>query len=667
MKSCDPAKTRRGWALALALGALILAAAAVQASERDGRPWDPEPAQTQGTLMAALPYTTLIDAREFPPVTLDPHWAYDTESGAVIGQVYESLVDWAANDPLTPVPQLATAWQVSADGKTYTFNVRSGVTFHAGGTLEAHDVAYSAQRAMLQGRQDGPQYLSYEALFGPDLAMSSSKEFAAAYVGKDSFEDLTTEELLEVCQAVVAKVEADDAAGTVTFHLYAPAGWFLAYLARPALDGVADREWMVANGDWDGDCATWQNWADPPAEASLLYNQANGTGPFRLEAWTADEVRLVRYDGYWRQQPAWPGDPSGPAALAEVRIQAVVDGQVRADRLAAGEVDMAAISTEHLAELEPLVWGVYDGYEDLEPTVVSPTATLRLYRDLPWAGQWPLLFCYDISTDTNPYIGSGALDGEGIPPDFFQDLHVRRAVNCLMDWSQVISEAYGGEAIRTLGPIPKGTLGYNAAQPSYAYSPTLATAELQQAWGGAVWSQGLSMTLAYREDDVTSQAVVEMLAENLGALNPAFHVGVVGLSRDDLLADRRTRRLPVYTAGWLEDYHHPHEWVWPFLHSRGPYADYQSFPPDLAAVLDGLIEGCAAVLDPGAAQVCYEAIQNTAYTSAAAAFGVQTLTRSYVRTEVRGYLYNPARYYYPVYYLLSKSTQVYLPLVVRRW
>jgi peptide/nickel transport system substrate-binding protein len=350
-----------------------------------------------------------------------------------------------------------------------------------------------------------------------------------------------------------------------------------------------------------------------------------------------------------------------------VRIQAVADAQVRADRLAAGEVDMAAISTEHLADLEPLVWGVYEGYDDVEPTVVHPTGTLRLYRDLPWPNQRALLFCYDINPEANPYIGSGALDGQGIPPDFFQDLHVRRAVNHLMDWSRVISEAYGGEAIRSLGPIPAGMLGYDAAQPSYAYNLTLAAAELQQAWGGAVWSQGLSMTLAYREDDVVSQAVVETLAENLGALNPAFHVGVVGLSRNDLLAYTRTRRLPVYPGGWMEDYHHPHEWVWPFLHSRGFYAEYQSFPPDLTAILDGLIEGCAALLDPGAAQVCYEAIQNTAYTSAAAAFGVQRLTRSYVRTEVQGYLYNPARPTYPVYYLLSKRTWVYLPLVVRRW
>ncbi len=38
MKSCDPANARRGWALALTLGALVLAAAAVQASEKDGPP-----------------------------------------------------------------------------------------------------------------------------------------------------------------------------------------------------------------------------------------------------------------------------------------------------------------------------------------------------------------------------------------------------------------------------------------------------------------------------------------------------------------------------------------------------------------------------------------------------------------------------------------------------
>ena len=57
-----------------------------------------------------------------------------------------------------------------------SFNIRKGVTFHEGGTLEPHDVAYTTVRSMLQGRIDGPQWILYEAFFGPDLAMAAIKD-----------------------------------------------------------------------------------------------------------------------------------------------------------------------------------------------------------------------------------------------------------------------------------------------------------------------------------------------------------------------------------------------------------------------------------------------------------------------------------------------------------
>ncbi len=80
------------------------------------------------------------------------------------------------------VPALATDWKTSEDGKEWVFNIRKDVKFHAGGTLEPHDVAYTAQRAFLQGRIDGWQWIVYEAFFGPDLAMAGIKDFAAAYL-----------------------------------------------------------------------------------------------------------------------------------------------------------------------------------------------------------------------------------------------------------------------------------------------------------------------------------------------------------------------------------------------------------------------------------------------------------------------------------------------------
>ena len=133
---------------------------------------------------------------------------------------------------------------------------------------------------------------------------------------------------------------------------------------------------------------------------------------------------------------------------------------------------------------------MYEGPEDEDPTLLNTvTGTLRLFKDLPQMSQTAFLFCYDIDP-ASQYIGCGVLDGDGIPPDFFTDEHVRKAFNYVMDWSTVINDAYAGEAVRSRGPIPKGLLGYSDAQPVYAYDLILSEQEFQQAWGGQVWTQG---------------------------------------------------------------------------------------------------------------------------------------------------------------------------------
>jgi peptide/nickel transport system substrate-binding protein len=135
-------------------------------------------------------------------------------------------------------------------------------------------------------------------------------------------------------------------------------------------------------------------------------------------------------------------------------------------------------------------------------------------------------------------------------------------------------------------------MGYSSTQPCYAYSPTLSAREFQQAWGDQVWSQGFSLTLAYNEGVYSRQRFVEVLAQSLEAIRGNFHVKVISETWPVHLDARRSRRLPAYVGGWLQDYHHPHNWVHPFLHSRGAYGGYQAFPEALASQIDAKIEAC---------------------------------------------------------------------------
>ena len=60
---------------------------------------------------------------------------------AVSAKVTEGLLKY--DQDLKPQPQLATAWQVSPDGKAYTFTLRRGVKWHDGRDFTSADVAYS--------------------------------------------------------------------------------------------------------------------------------------------------------------------------------------------------------------------------------------------------------------------------------------------------------------------------------------------------------------------------------------------------------------------------------------------------------------------------------------------------------------------------------------------
>ena len=63
--------------------------------------------------------------------------------GTVSTKIHEGLLDYDFD--LKPRPALAESWTVSPDGKTYTFRLRRGVTWHDGKPLTAADVKYSLE------------------------------------------------------------------------------------------------------------------------------------------------------------------------------------------------------------------------------------------------------------------------------------------------------------------------------------------------------------------------------------------------------------------------------------------------------------------------------------------------------------------------------------------
>ncbi|MBE1203287.1 ABC transporter substrate-binding protein [Aminobacter carboxidus] len=77
--------------------------------------------------------------------TLDPAIGYDWQNWSMIKSLFDGLMDY---EPGTTKlrPELAESYEISPDGKTFTFKLRKGVKFHNGREMTADDVKYSLDR-----------------------------------------------------------------------------------------------------------------------------------------------------------------------------------------------------------------------------------------------------------------------------------------------------------------------------------------------------------------------------------------------------------------------------------------------------------------------------------------------------------------------------------------
>ena len=140
-----------------------------------------------------------------------------------------------------------------------------------------------------------------------------------------------------------------------------------------------------------------------------------------------------------------------------------------------------------------------------------PTATCRQ------PAMTPAQFNWQINVEGgNPYVGSGALDGNGIPPDFFSDIHIRKAFNYCFDFEAMIKDALAGEGVQAQGPILAGHDGLpsKAKPPLYSYDPAKCEEEFKLADVDKdgipagededdVWNRGFYMQIAYNAGNDT--------------------------------------------------------------------------------------------------------------------------------------------------------------------
>jgi peptide/nickel transport system substrate-binding protein len=426
---------------------------------------------------------------------------------------------------------------------------------------------------------------------------------------------------------------------TLTLNLAMPFGPMLQILSQ-GWAAPLSQDWVAAQGGWDGSCDNWVDWHDPAAEESVLFDVMNGTGPYMLEHWKkGEEQSFVRFDDYYRTEPMWEGGPGGPATIERYVIKSVDEWGTRFSMLEAGDSDFTYVPRQYAEQVDPLVGEECD-YVTEECEVVG-TGPLRLHSGLPSVGTVDGFFNFNVNDEGgNPYIGSGSL-GNGIPVDFFSDIHIRKAFNYSFDWDTFIEEGFLGEAEQRLGPIINPMLGYHADDFHYTFDPEMAQAELAMAdvdkdgipagedEEGDVLTEGFYMVFTYNTGNDQRRTMSEILAANVEALNENFQVEILSVPWPTYLKGMIRGYFPAFWIGWHEDYHHPHNWVTPYMASAGTFSGWQNFPDELYEKYDAGIAEALSYADPAEADAAYHALQQMAVEDAIDIFGVQPQGRNY--------------------------------------
>jgi len=103
---------------------------------------------------------TLVDSRDnYDPRSLDPALSTDVPTGRAVGYLFDGLTRFTPDAHV--IPALATSWETSPDGLTWTFHLRRGVTFTDGTPFVARQVLASWQRVLdprVRGGRGWPLY-----------------------------------------------------------------------------------------------------------------------------------------------------------------------------------------------------------------------------------------------------------------------------------------------------------------------------------------------------------------------------------------------------------------------------------------------------------------------------------------------------------------------------
>lgn len=239
----------------------------------------------------AEPSGVLVIAENETPENLDPANATNSTVNQLLVGVYDTLVQFTPGE-VTVSPRLATDWEISDDGLTYTFALRDDVVFHDGSRLTAEDVVFTLDRLVAASAAVMNDMGPYESAAASDeqtVALTLSEPFGPFLsalsriyiVNKDIVEPLMGEDNARQWLAVNAA-----GSGPYTVASYNPT------------EAVSLKAFPEYWGGWDGNHVEevlFRYVSEPSTQLALLENgEAHIAPDITVEA----KVALMDRDGF---------------------------------------------------------------------------------------------------------------------------------------------------------------------------------------------------------------------------------------------------------------------------------------------------------------------------------------------------------------------------------
>lgn len=530
---------------------------------------------------------TYFKATVWEPAFIDPVQIFDYVAGEVLMNVYDRLLTWDRGNPNRLVAALATTVPtvenggISADGLTYTFEIRQGVRFHDGTLLTAEDVEYTFERLLT---------MNPPAAFG-------EHPFIVEPLTAGSSDPTVIDQAVEVD------------GNRVIFHVRHPYAPFLQVLAGLNPAHILSKDYVIANGGWDPE-DTSVNWTG--RDDLWMQRHAMGTGPYELVRWDPNQRMVFEaHTDYWRGAPN----------IEKVVLLIASEASTRIAMLRSGTVDQADVTPQFRSQIE--------GEPGIQIASGGRTGFIHFTG-----------FSQDINMDQVPPGHSGinatffsdihvrrafayAMPYEQYLESAYQGLAVRYN-------SPIPPPMWANDPDVPLIPYDPEKA---AEEFKLAWGGSLANP-------GPVWENGFSFTL-YHEPNDEMQVRGEILAASLQAINPNFELKVQVMDVGPLIDLYVNNALPMWMFWWGGYFWDPHIYALPMMHSAGwrpLLAGYQN------ATVDALIDQASQTLDPDERYAIYQEVQWAAYYDVPVIQMEQPLNFVAFRDWIDGYIFNPAEH-----------------------